>query len=289
MATMLGFVRGVLSQKVGKNLNLSEVIDWSLKLLNKKEEDIKIDDYDEKKQNFINMMSQIDKSKPVEQVNQWTKEELLSKIDLSDSYFINRGFSSEILTKHMVGRSKSENPNAPSYNRIVVPFFDENKKFVIGAQGRSKFEECSLCKEYHNPQKDCHLFSKWANIPAGFEISRNFYNIWNAKKHIEQTSSVYIVEGAPNVWKLEECGVLNAVALCKSRMSDAQQIKLECMGVTNVYLILDNDDAGRDGDREIKKQIGRQFRVKSLDFPCQYNDISQIKELSKIKEYLCIS
>ena len=133
-----------------------------------------------------------------------------SKVEIPATYYLQRGYSIEILDKYDVGTCTR--PKKFLYQRAVVPIYDELGEHIVGFSGRSIHSKCSKCSHYHDPKKKCHFFPKWKHT-KGFKKENCLYNYWYAKKHIEDTGVVVLVESPGNVWRLEESGVHNYVAI----------------------------------------------------------------------------
>jgi len=283
--TIIGFVRGVLSQQKGwkseedPKVSFEATIDWCLDFLQMDIDKIYVDQSLAEKKKFISIAETLYNQDVKLPRNKWTKEEFLTRIDKDNDYFVQRKFSKEVLNKFDVGLSKTLDTNSLAFNRVLVPIYDETGKFVVGAQGRSIYKQCNLCKLYHSNKDLCPRIIKnsvkWVNIPEKFEISQHFYNIWSAKKYIKQTKSVILVEGPPNVWRLDEAGYYNTLALCGSNLSDAQQITLEMLGIHTIYSLPDNDQAGKEWSHKLYERLKRQFKIVNIELPLEYNDIAE--------------
>ncbi len=120
-----------------------------------------------------------------------------------------------------------------------------------------------------------------------FPASTNLYNFWYAGEHIRRTHSVVLTESPLNVWRLEEAGILNAVALYGgARLTPSKMFQLDKLGVMQLMLAMDNDDAGREHAKAIKEAANRQYNIKEIILPSEANDIAdlsvnQVKELFK--------
>jgi DNA primase len=64
-----------------------------------------------------------------------------------------------------------------------------------------------------------------------------------------------LVEGPGDVWRLEEAGIQNSVAMFGVNLTDEQAILLECSGAMTVVLAEDNDAAGEIAINELKDQL----------------------------------
>ena len=93
---------------------------------------------------------------PEQQKTGIDKEFYRSKVEIPATYYLQRGYSIEVLDKYDVGTCTR--PNKSLYQRAVVPIYDDNGEVILGFTGRSIFSECSQCKHYHNPDQKCHFF-----------------------------------------------------------------------------------------------------------------------------------
>lgn len=252
--SIIGFVRGVLSnkkynwQKDGDNTaSFKETIDFIEQFLGNKLHNIKISKTEVEKKTFTNIVKNIVNTETVLISQKVTRNTVRNSLVIPSEYFIDRGFSKEILDKYDVGLCNK--PEKEMHNRAVAPIYDQNHKYIVGCTGRSIYEKCASCNSYHNPSCECPSkddrwkFPKWKHN-ADFKSQNYLYNFWYAKDHIIEKSSVILVESPGNVWKLEECGIHNSVALFGSNLSDRQKIILDGSGAMTIIVITDNDDAG---------------------------------------------
>jgi 5S rRNA maturation endonuclease (ribonuclease M5) len=269
--TLIGFIRGVLSNRKGWSgpndikhvASFRETIDWICNFLGKKFQDIKINSEEVSNKKFANQVNSLIKQK--EKPKGITRTQVRESLEIPAKFFVDKGFSKQILDNYDVGLCK--NPGKEMYNRVVAPIYDEDRKFMVACTGRSIYPKCEKCKYYHNPQEKCPeekyrelKYSKWRNS-GNSSVSSYLYNFWSSKKFIKETGTVILVEGPADVWKLEELGIHNSVALFGTEISDEQQIILEMSGVFNVVILLDMDKAGKEGTETIKKKIERSYRV----------------------------
>ena len=148
--------------------------------------------------------------------------------------------------------------------RIVVPIYDDNHDYMIGCTGRSIFDKCGLCSSFHQTGNDCpedrHMYPKWKHS-HNFKSQNTLYNIWYAKEYIQKTSSVILVESPGNVWRLEEAGIHNSVALFGCNLSDRQKIILDSSGAMSIIVLTDNDEAGQKAAEMIKQKCSNTYRI----------------------------
>ena len=183
-------------------------------------------------------------------------------LSIPASYFIERGYSEDILIKYDIGLCL--NPKKEMYNRAVAPIYDNEHKYMIGCTGRSIFDKCDQCEKYHAtgtcPTDNLWKFSKWKHS-SGFRADSILYNMWFAKEFIGKSYTAIIVEGPGNVWKLEEAGFHNSVAIFGSSLSDRQKINLDSSGAMSILILTDNDEAGHKAAEQIKSKCQNTYRV----------------------------
>jgi len=283
--SIIGFIRGLLSyqkhnwSKDGdKMVSFEETIQFVSKFLNKDLSTIKICKVSKNKNTFTNAINQI-----AIQNNQLNIEKTLNRekarslLDIPSEYYLNRGFSKSILDKYDVGLCT--NPKREMYNRTVVPIYDLDHEYVIGCTGRSIFEKCPKCSYFHNHQDECpsqdklYLYSKWKHS-LNFKSQNSLYNIWFAKKHIQETGIVILVESPGNVWKLEENNIHNSVGIFGCSLSDKQKMILDSTGAMTIILLMDNDEAGRKASAQIKEKCENTYKVYCPEI--SKNDIAEM-------------
>jgi 5S rRNA maturation endonuclease (ribonuclease M5) len=156
-----------------------------------------------------------------------------------------------------------------------VPIYDKNYESMIGCSGRSIFEKCQGCNTYHSGSRcpDEHLawkFSKWKHS-HNFKTQESLYNFWFAKEFIKKTRVAILVESPGNVWKLEEAGIHNSVAIFGSSLADRQKLLLDISGAMSLVLIMDNDEAGKKACEQISKKCHKIYNIHKI--PINYDDI----------------
>ena len=152
--------------------------------------------------------------------------------------------------------------------RAVVPVYDENGHYVIGCSGRTIYD----------------WEPKWRHS-KDFPSDSSLYNYWFAKEFIKKTKRVILVESPGNVWRLEEAGVHNSVALYGGNLSTTKQLLLDKLGVCDIIVATDNDEAGREHAEKIISECSRFYNITTLKFDDK-NDIAdmtvdEIKSLTK--------
>ena len=277
-SSIIGLIRGIISNqkynwiKDGDNsCSFQEAMAFCLQFLNKDLSDIKISNVDRNKKSFSSTIRYINPEVSKETTG-ISRKQIRANLRIPAEYYIKRGYSSEILDKYDIGFC--DKPNKEMSNRIVVPIYDHKYKHMVGCSGRSIFEKCAECKSFHNASDPCpdeeraRFFSKWKHS-SSFQSQNHLYNIWFAKTHILETYTVIIVESPGNVWRLEEAGIHNAVAIFGSSLSDRQKMILDASGAMTIITMMDNDEAGKKASELIRQKCYKTYNVKNIEFPAQ--------------------
>lgn len=263
--TMLGLVHGILSVKNPKT-TLTDAGNW-LKTFLKIDQTFKINPADVERREWLRQAATFFKSTTAHK-NIATLAQARKNLIIPSPYFVKRGYSPEILDLYSVGDCMTKGKEM--YYRAVAPILSNDCNHIIGAIARSLWNECPNCNLWHDPKETCFVSakhikkkSKWLNS-EGLTASSVLYNLWYATNIISLKRQAILVEGAGDVWKLEQAGIHNSLAILGKNFSDEQQLLLEKAGVIDIIVLLDQDDAGRQGCEAIKNKLGNFFR---LSFP----------------------
>ena len=276
-SSIIGFVRGVLSKtkyrwnrEGDETASFQEAVDFCLSLLNKNIKDIKISRADAEKNTFARIVENVKQtnqnSSPLSKI---TKAQVRESLQIPSQYYLDRGYTKEILNRYDVGLC--DNPNKEMHNRRVVPIYSIDGKVIVGCTGRSVFGSCSKCGHYHMSTSKCPdkedvwKYCKWKHN-YGFKSQEHLYNFWFAKDHIQKSRSIILVESPGNVWRLEEAGIHNSVAIFGSSLSDKQKLLIDSSGAMNIILLMDNDDAGQKAINQITEKCKKIYRIYSPTF-----------------------
>lgn len=277
----VNLVQFLLSKKLDKQLGLNDVLRELKPILN-------IDEY---KRLSVDDTSSFSKfvlnHNEVENKVICTKKYLIDTLEIPSKYFLQRGFSPEVLLKYNVGYCKSRGKKM--YMRSVAPVLsDDNPELVIGCVGRTHYDKCLICEKYHSPNKACpsnrleeKWASKWINSDK-FNTGKSLYGLWLAKESILDSSAVVLVEGQGDVWRLSEAGIQNVLGMYGSNFTDHHRVILDSLGVSNVIVASDNDEAGNKCYSNIVEKYSKFYNIRKIDFP--YKDIGEIpvEEIKKI-------
>lgn len=240
---IFGLIRGSLSKNAGEDVGFSKALKWSCEFLSIKSNIVSTKSEYIKEDYFIDLISSINNQPP--QINH--KPIQLENLEYPSKYFISRGFKRETLEHFGVG--DCHNKSSKMYDRAVIPIHSDDGKNIVAIIGRT-------LKEYKMP--------KFLFYPKGFVKSDLFYNYHRAVDNIKSTNTVILVEGQGDVWKLYEAGIHNALGMFGKSLSKEQELKLNKLPITNIVLLTDNDQAGREAKLQITRQLNRLY---TLSFP----------------------
>jgi 5S rRNA maturation endonuclease (ribonuclease M5) len=268
--SILGFIRGCLSHnshgwnKPGDPMcSFNEALEFATSFLEQDLDSIKISKKSKEKNTFVNTVKYISQSS-VTDIPKISKDTIRKSLQIPSQYFLKRGFKAETLINYDVGDCISD---------------DHDFKYMVGCTGRSFYDKCTECKSYHAPNTECPpdeiawKNSKWRHN-AGFKTQEYLYNYWIAQHRIKETSAVILVESPGNVWRLSEAGILNAVAIFGSSLSDRQKMILDTSGAMTIISIMDNDEAGRKAAEQIKNKCEKTYNI--INVPITYDDVASM-------------
>lgn len=285
--TLIGLVRAVLSTQSGRNVSFWDAVHWVCRFAGVSYNDITVDISGHERRAFIGAMELL--APQMEEPRSTPIADIASRLTIPSPYFLSRGYSQEVLKRYLVGEPREENPRSPFHRRAVVPVFSEDGRGIIGYTGRSLFAQCKDCHRWHGgtcPSQEYRhgpRYAKWRhsdNLP----VRETLYNLHSARHEIRRTGKVVLVEGPGDVWRLEEAGLHNAVAVFGKTLEDPQQVLLEKLGVTTVVLMLDADEAGRAGNKEIIEILRTVFHLRIVSPPRK--DVGEMSE-EEVRRFLC--
>lgn len=281
--SIIGFLRGILSvQKNNWNKDGDEMYSFdttmeaALQILKKDIKDIKTNHTNLEKRTFVKNIQTI--APQITNTTNLPSRQMVRKVlEIPAKYYIDRGYSKNILDKYDIGLCT--NNSKEMFNRVVVPIYDKDHTHMVGCSGRSIYEKCQKCSYYHDNESNCvsheygWKYSKWKHN-KDFKAKDHLYNLWFAKDYILKTGIAIIVESPGNVWRLEEAGIKNSVAIFGTSLGDRQKMLLDCSGAMSLLVLLDNDEAGKIGAQQIYDKCYRTYNVKILSIST--NDIAEM-------------
>lgn len=155
-------------------------------------------------------------------------------------------------------------------HNLIMPIKDDYG-YTVALVGRS------LYSEEEQKAKEIQKY-KYTN---GYKKSNNLFGLCYAKKAIRNTQRAIVVEGQIDCITCHSYGLHNTVALGGSSMGDYQIYLLMKSGVKDIYLLLDNDEAGRKGSQKIIDKFSKYLKFHLIKIPDDYKDIDQYLRNSK--------
>lgn len=262
---LIGFVRGILSVKTGKELAYSDAVEWCEEFFGGSYVS-PVSDFDTHITSFLNRSAK-EYGEPAFKIK---VKDFLKQLD-RPQYFINRGYEEKTLYNFNVGYCN--NPLKPLYERIIVPQLDSDGD-VIACMGRSIYEKCEVCSEFHNPKGICRKFSKWRNSD-NFPSYYSLYNFFDAQKHIEDSGIILITESSPNVWRLHEAGFPMSVATFGSKFSDMQKKLLDTLKVGTIIVVPDAGKPGKILVDQVEEHCKYTHNIVTIQ-PCYIDDVGAL-------------
>ncbi len=251
--SLIGLARGVLSNKEhnwsapgDKVFSFYKTIDYLIRLYEVSPDSLKVDETKREMNNWVRQgRNLLHSSKRIIH-----RDKLKDMLDIPSPYYLQRGFSKEVLEKYAVG--ECNNPNKPMFHRAVFPIFQD--EWVVGYSGRSV--NGRIPKWRHND---------------GFNTSQNFYNLWSSREHIEKKKTAIILEGPGDCLKMEMAGVHYSLGVFGHSLSPYHEFILATMGVLKLIVGYDADKAGEQGKFALEKQYGKFYNLEYI--PLQDNDV----------------
>lgn len=259
--SLLGLVRGVLSNHHDRRATLWEAVDFLKK--------------------FTRELP-ADNSRPVptkavmvrkRKHPAWKRAQVRARLQIPSPYFVGRGLSPTILDQMDVGHSAIT-------RRSIVPLYDDQGEACIGYLERTEEPECRCCKRYHR-RDDCCAYGreKWY-CSRGFPKSSYLYNYHNALR--SDAPYVLLVEGPGDVFRALEAG-LAAVASLGNDLTKGQAKKLAALGKV-VVVAFDNDPPGMQGTRKAEfSLVSHGVRPCVWQPPTKYKDVGDMPAEEVVK------
>lgn len=182
------------------------------------------------------------------------------KIAGPSPYYLRRGFSPDILTKFHV----CESPMGSMSQRAIVPTLSADGKLMVGYSGRATNDA--------NP--------KWLHS-YGFRRNFNLYNSWNAAEVARASGLLIITEGFAKVWRLEECGIHNAIAIYGTNLGEQQIDLINGIGANRMAICMDNDEPGKAAAKRIQQRLAYFYKTFIIDTPIIDLDEASHSEINR--------
>lgn len=228
--------------------------------------------------------------KPELHIHQPLSENNLKFLTPDPQYLLNRGFDIDILRKYEVGLWSR--PGTYMHNRVVFPVRD-HEGFLVGYTGRTIFPKSYFDKRELKYAKWIHgrHYNQWPQRGDLF-TSSILYNLNNAKRYLNLSKRIILVEGPLDGMKLEEAGIHNWVATLGTSFCYNHRTLLLQHGVLSLHVAFDNDDEDRytDGNnpgergwQRLERVVGDIFETSRIELPsgkdCGDLEVDQLQEI----------
>ncbi|MEK6861523.1 MAG: toprim domain-containing protein [Nanoarchaeota archaeon] len=186
---------------------------------------------------------------------------LLEKISLPfesgivPEWIFDRGFSKEALKKW-------ECTYNPKNRSLVIPVKDEYNRLVGWIE---RFPPGSSFRYYNNIKKSEILFG--------------------ASLLLHNSSYICLTEGPLDTIWLDQNN-FSAVAILGVYLSKKQELLLKNIGVGEIVLCLDNDEAGKLGADTIAKRLSKYCIISKIDLPQECKDVQNVRNSEKLKQII---
>lgn len=249
-----GFIMGIMEQQTGQKWTYIRALKWIADLYKIDLNKIKsLTPAEQEKKDFINNTLNTNVK---EEPQRYTRDKIRQLLEIPAQYFIQRGFSAQILDKYDIGYYHK-------YERVTVPIYDQDYQYIVGFTMRSIYDECPKCGNFHAPSNTkCTMehSPKWRNSRR-FYTDNHLFNYWFAKPHIQRSKVAILVEGIGDCLRLVENGIQNVVSIFGSELKQGQKRLLLSTGIHSLIIMLDNDKAGQEGAAHIKESCRREFNM----------------------------
>jgi len=166
------------------------------------------------------------------------------------------GFPEELLRKMDIGFDVI-------HGRITFPLRDV-KGNLLGISGRNVVDNGGPRFKVYDTEYEAFGMKKRMRPRKGIVL-------WNADRvfqsvYFSRRAYVVVVEGFKACLRVLQAGYQNTVAALGKDLSEEQKWILETMGAT-VYLMFDNDVAGRDGLLKVAPKLAQGLTVRIVEYP----------------------
>ena len=200
-------------------------------------------------------------------------EAILGAYDYCPYGLVTKGFDPSLLQRLQIGFD-------PYNQRITYPLRDMYGDLAGIVGGKTLDWQQPKYKVYEGSKKIGNQvkagdFGQWFDGEFPTYRCENHDFLWNYHEVYPRVAgvsdpdaTVFIVEGFKACMWMLQCGYLNTVALMGSYLSERQRQMLEWLGV-NIYLFLDNDEAGRRATLKVGHLLKRpmNWRIRVVTYP----------------------
>lgn len=243
-----------------KGLSFYESIEWILIKLRIDLEKLKISHDSIDNIEFIRnaRLKRVDEEKII-------NEKILDQMAPTQYLVLERGFSQETSDKYSprIGNSNVTN----MINRIAIPVRNIRGE-IVGFTGRAINDS---------------IIPKW--LHQNFQSGSQLFNLYSAKDHIMNSSTIIITEGPFDCFKFEDASIYNSVAIFGKSLTQQQISLILSSGAFKIIIALDNDEAGKSGSDSIEEKLKDFCDIKTFVIPEGKKDIGEMTLKEVQKEY----
>lgn len=157
-----------------------------------------------------------------------------------------------------------------SHSHISYNNYFDNYELIIGFKDLYG-KVISLIGRTLQDHKELNI-SKYKNTQ--YKKSKHLFGLYESLPYIKENDYIIFTEGQFDVIKAFDKNIRNIVAVGSSNISQ-DQFLLANRFTNNIYLALDNDDAGKIGSERFIAKYGNYCNVKFLNFPKEYKDVDE--------------
>lgn len=148
------------------------------------------------------------------------------------------------------------------HHNLILPYRDVYGE-IVALVGRSLLDDVD--RQRLN-------IAKYKN--TSFPKKRHLFGLYEARHAILKHNCVYVTEGQFDVVQAHNKQITNTVALGSSNMS-FNQLALLLRYTDNIWLVLDNDEAGEMGRERILSKYGKHANWRNLRIPSGFKDLDE--------------
>lgn len=149
-----------------------------------------------------------------------------------------------------------------NHHNVLIPFKDEYGN-IVSLVGRTLLD---------NDLQKKNSISKYKYTP--FYKGLHLFGLYNAKRAIRKQKSVILVEGQIDCINCHSHGFYNVVGLGGAALTKFQFYLLKKY-TENIYLLLDNDLAGKKAEDKIINRYSKLAKFRKIELPPEYKDVDE--------------
>jgi DNA primase catalytic core len=156
---------------------------------------------------------------------------------------------------------------------LIMPFRDPYGE-IVGIVART------LLPEDERKAKKIVKYKNTKDFKKGYRV----FGLYENKQHIIDQNSVYVVEGQFDAIKAMEIGFRNIVAIGNNNMT-SYQFSVISRYTNNIFLLLDNDEAGQKGRKRTLDKFGHLANIRDFYISEDYKDVDEYITKEQISDY----